>query len=87
MTSLGDLDLGEMFLNFPVDHKICPYASLDLTDYPLKGEDSRALMSGGVTWERWERCLMGFKPSLYNATRVFAWGEEIIRGDQRDQAG
>jgi hypothetical protein len=29
---------------------------------------------------------MGFKPcSPYNATRAFAWGEEIIRGDRRDQ--
>jgi hypothetical protein len=51
MTSLGDLDLGEMFLNFPVDHKICPYAGLDLTGYPLKGEDSQVSMSGGVSWE------------------------------------
>ena len=85
MTSLGDLDLGEMFLNFPVDHKIRPYVGLDLSGYPFKGETSWAMMSGGVSWERWERCLMGFKPSPYNATKVFAWGEEIIRGDWRDQ--
>ena len=32
-TSLGDLDLGEMFLNFPVDNKICPYVGLDLSGY------------------------------------------------------
>jgi hypothetical protein len=52
-TSLGGLNLGEMFLNFPVDNKICSYyVSLDLSGYLLKGEDSRAMMSGGVSWER-----------------------------------
>jgi hypothetical protein len=38
-----------------------------------------------VRWERWERCLMGFKPSPYNATRAFAWAEEIMRGDRREE--
>jgi hypothetical protein len=28
---------------------------------------------------------MGFKPSPYNATRAFAWAEEIIRGDRKDR--
>jgi hypothetical protein len=28
---------------------------------------------------------MGFKPSPYNATRAFAWAEEIMRGDRKDE--
>jgi hypothetical protein len=47
------------------------------------GEDS--VSRNKVRWERQERCLMGFKPSPYNATRAFAWAEEIMRGDRREE--
>jgi hypothetical protein len=29
---------------------------------------------------------MGFKPSPFNATRAFAWAEEVIRGDPMDES-
>ena len=82
-THLGDLDLGEMFLNFPVDEKIHPYVGVDLSGLFVEGKgDAESL--GKVRWECWERCLMGFKPSPYNVTRAFAWAEEIMRGNRRD---
>lgn len=77
----GDIDLGEMFLNYFLDHKIRPYAGVDVTglsdllkDTPL--EDHRCLLL------RWERSLMGLKPSQYNCTHAFAWSEDFIKGDQ-----
>jgi hypothetical protein len=73
---MGDIDLGEMFLNFPLDPKVRPLVGVDLT--PYFGDDDKPL------WERWCRCLMGFKPSPYNACCSFLWGEEIIRGNPRD---
>lgn len=44
---LGDIDLGEMFLNFPLDARIRPYAGVDLTGF------STAEERGGkaVMWE------------------------------------
>ena len=83
-TRLGDLDLGEMFLNFKLHKFIRPYAGVDLTAYVTT--DSSTAQTEKTCWERWERCLMGLKPSPYNATRAFAWCEEVIRGDPFDEA-
>jgi hypothetical protein len=78
-TFMGDLDLGEFFLNFPLDHRIRPYAGVDLT--PYYGQEK-----SGLVWERWGRCLMGFKPSPYNTALSFGWAEEVIRGNPRDES-
>jgi hypothetical protein len=83
-TYLGDLDLGEMFLNFKLHPFVQPYAGVDLTAYISKDEVLKQEGPNAVCWERWSRCLMGFKPSPFNATRAFAWAEEIIRGDPTD---
>ena len=77
-TWFSDLDLGEMFLNFPLDPKVRPYAGVDLT------EIDNMLVSAGRfarTFERWERMLMGFRPSPYVTTQTYAWGEELIIGN------
>lgn len=48
-----DLDLGDMFLNFPMDLKIRPFAGVDLT--PLARHLGIVLKHGKKLWERWER--------------------------------
>jgi len=86
-TWYGDIDLGEMFLNYFLDEKLRPYAGVDvsgirelLTDEfkNLPQEDQKRLVM------RWERNLMGLTSSPYNSTRTFAWSEDFIRGDRRD---
>ena len=84
-----DLDLGEMFLNFPLDPKIQPYAGVDLTpvkhllsdidDIDTSSKKERNL----PLWERWCRLFMGMTPSPYNAARHYYWAEEVARGDPR----
>jgi len=71
-----DVDLGEMFLNYPLDLKIQPYAGVDLRTLDLEGiqED----------WRRWTRCFMGFSPSPYVTGRLSLYAEDIIRGDHCD---
>ena len=71
-----DVDLGEMFLNFPLDVKIRPYAGVDLRTLDLEGirED----------WRRWTRCFMGFTPSPYVTGRSSLYAEDVIRGDRDD---
>jgi hypothetical protein len=74
----GDIDLGEMFLNYPLDEDIRPYAGVDVTNVD---SDSGTASDIKRIIERWARCLMGFKPSPFVATQIFGWGEEIISGD------
>jgi hypothetical protein len=78
-TWMGDIDVGEFFLNFPLDYRIRPFAGVDLTPYFGKEKS-------GLIWERWGRCLMGFKPSPYNTALSFGWAEEIIRGNPKDRS-
>ncbi len=75
-----DLDLGEMFLNFPLDPVIRPYAGIDLTPFKRHFHTSPTLPSSPL-WERWERQFMGLKPSPFNSVRYFYWAEEFVRGD------
>ena len=71
-TWFSDIDLGEMFLNYFLDEELRSYAGVDLREM------------GGNKKERWERTLMGFRPSPYICTQTFGWGESGIRGDRRD---
>jgi hypothetical protein len=85
----GDIDLGEMFLNFPLDTKLRPYAGIDATALreSLKELDSiprEVLESKGRLFMRWERCLMGLRSSPFNACKAMAWADDIIRGDRFD---
>lgn len=73
---MADIDLGEFFLNFPLDMRIRPYVGVDLT--PYFGQDSKRV------WERWGRCMMGFRSSPYNTALSFGWAEELIRGNPGD---
>ena len=84
---MGDIDLGEQFLNFPLDEFIRPYTGLDVTDikpYIPKGILSdKQLQSTGRTFLRWERTLMGLKSSPFNACKMMGWALDVIRGDHK----
>lgn len=83
-TELGDLDMGEMFLNFMLSMTIRPYAGVDLTPLAkLLGDD---LQPGKCLWERWARMAMGLHPSPFTTIRMFLLAEEVVRGDRRDQS-
>ena len=73
-----DLDVGEHFLNFMMPREILPYVGVDITavlDPHGKKEPMR---------KRWNRMMMGFRPSPYAATQGSAIAEEFIRGDSLD---
>jgi hypothetical protein len=82
-TWFGDIDLGEMFLNYPLDEDIRPFAGVDVSNV-----DPDELFERGVKRiiERWARCLMGFKPSPYVTTQTFGWSEEVVIGDRLDMS-
>lgn len=65
---MGDLDIGEMFLNFPLHPDIPPLFGIDLR--PYLGSSS------GVSKTHWEHCVhyvMGLKPSPYWCTKFCCW--------------
>jgi hypothetical protein len=72
-----DVDVGEMFLNFPLDLRIRPYCGVDLS-WQLKGKR-------GYKWERWNRMAMGMSPSPWVCTRLLGWMMEIVMGDHKDE--
>ena len=74
-TFMGDADLGEMFLNFPLDVDIRPYAGVDFSN--LFPDECK---NGETLWERWVRMLMGFRPSPYCTTREMRRIDLFLRG-------
>lgn len=79
-TFFGDIDLGEMFLNYFLDDDLRSSAGVDVTNIAdllevEVPEGKRLIM-------RWERNLMGLKSSPYNCIRTFLWSEDFIRGDR-----
>lgn len=83
-TWMMDRDIGDMFLNFPLDKKVWPYTGLhlgDLFDETVE-EDAAVLEKAGGHWVHWVRCLMGFKPSPYNTIKTALVVEEVVRGDR-----
>ena len=86
----GDVDLGEMFLNYMLDEKIQPYAGVDLSRlikngvYLKRGDGKEEKITGPIWWN-WCRCLMGFGPSPFTTVRGFLWSSEIIYGNPKDE--
>jgi hypothetical protein len=69
---MGDIDIGEMFLNFPLDKHLQAYCGVDLKPY----------LPQFASWVMWVRCAMGLKPSPYVAIRYMLLASEVIRGDR-----
>ena len=79
----GDMDLGEMFLNFPMDHNLRPFAGVDLR--PIKDLFPSELLEAGCADKvRWNRLFMGMLPSPFHAVEQFYLAEEVARGSPHD---
>jgi hypothetical protein len=79
-TFFGDIDVGEMFLNYFLDPRLRAKAGVDVTELAA---DWNIKLEEGQRWIlRWERSLMGVWSSPYNCVRIYLLGEEIIRGDR-----
>jgi hypothetical protein len=84
---MADGDMGEMFLNFPMDKKLRCRSGIDVTQMAAAHMPSLPLsarLSQDRVLLRWERLFMGMRPSPYNAVRYFYWGEELARGNPKD---
>lgn len=81
-----DIDLGEMFINFPLHPTLIPYSGIDVT--PFKDDilkhypEFKTYKSDRRLFCAWTRCWMGFRPSPEWAARYYYLAEEFIRGDE-----
>jgi len=71
---MADLDIGEQFLNFPLDPAIQPACGIDVK--PFLGSSA----SRNTWWLRWNCCMMGMKPSPYLAIKSTHLAEKTIFG-------
>jgi hypothetical protein len=83
-THLGDMDIGEMFLNFVLHESMQALCGVDLTEY--FGEIKEGSTRKVRLWERWVRAAMGLKSSPYQAVQAILVAKEVILGDRRDPA-
>jgi hypothetical protein len=78
----ADLDLGEMFLNFPLHNLLQPYSGVDLSQYRHLVADiqSPIVPDNRPCYFRWNRTWMGAKPSPFVAVLYYYLVEEFVRG-------
>ena len=83
-----DIDLGEMFLNFPLPKVLRSVSGIDLSPMFLDLMNSIGLECEEKKlrrfWVYWTRCWMGSKPSPYFAIRFYYLAEEFARGFHAD---
>lgn len=83
-TFYGDIDIGEMFLNYFLDPELRPWAGVDVTGLnSLTSNQEDMHHHGKRLIMRWDRSLMGVRSSPYNCVRAYLISEEIIKGDRR----
>jgi len=82
-----DIDLGEMFLNFPLDEKLIPYSVMDVTPFRskiLETYKESDLPDRKKVYLANTRCWMGLRPSPGWSCRYYYLAEEFIRGNEQD---
>jgi hypothetical protein len=78
-----DIDLGEMFLNFPLPSLLQRFSGVDLRYYADAIDETMSqAASKGNHRVHWTRCWMGLKPSPFMAVRFYYLAEEFARGNR-----
>ena len=81
-----DVDLGEMFLNFPLDHVLQGYSGIDLSMFrkELSHQIPTTLEKDNRLSAIWTRSWFGLKSSPEVAITYYHLAEEFVRGKQDD---
>jgi len=74
---MADLDMGEQFLNFPLDVKLRPAYGIDVRPYLAPGRKQ-------TMWLRSERCMMGLLNSPYVLVKLTHLADESAFGNHLD---
>jgi len=76
-TWMADLDMGEQFLNFPLDVHLRSSCGIDVRPFLAPGRKQ-------TLWLRWERCMMGLTNSPYVVVKGTHLADESALGDRQD---
>jgi len=82
-----DLDLGEMFLNFPLDKTLVSYSGMDLSPYKKdlsEFENGKNFTQDSKFYAINVRNWMGLRPSPEWSCRFYYLAEEFIRGNESE---
>jgi hypothetical protein len=79
-----DIDLGEMFLNFPLHKILQEFSGVDFSHHAAGLNGSSCPIKR--LWVHWTRRWMGLKPSPYMAAQFYYLAEEFAKGDRHDKA-
>ena len=82
-TFMGDMDVGEMFLNFVLHESMQALCGVDLTEF-FGEAGTEPNSKPKLLWERWVRAAMGLKSSPYQAVQGMLVVKEVILGDRLD---
>ena len=77
---MGDIDQGEMFLNYPVDPQLLQYLGVDVTEIVKGAEFYSGKSRVRFRWTRWP---MGVRQSPFATTRMFSLSMESTFGNQK----
>ena len=81
-----DIDIGEMFPNFPLHHLLRSYSGVDLT--PLKDSLGNLIPQSMQNDKRitvvWTRLWFGLRSSPEGASTFYYLAEEFIRGNHKE---
>ena len=79
------MDIGEMFLNFPLHTSLRPYAGVDITHVRGKrGKEEDWEVGRERVWERWSRNFMGMTDSPYRSLQLVIVAKHVAYGDRND---
>jgi hypothetical protein len=74
---MADLDMGEQFLNFPLDVQLRASCGIDVRPYLAPNSKS-------TLWFRWVRCMMGLSSSPYVVVKSTHLADESALGDRHN---
>ena len=83
-TFMGDMDIGEMFLNFVLHESMQALCGVDLTEF--FGEEDKKTGKRVLLWDKWVRAAMGLKSSPYQAVQAILVAKEVILGERSDSS-
>ena len=79
-----DMDVGEIFLNFPLHPNLRPFARVDITHIKSRPYDEGWYQDRTRVWERWDNNFMGLIDSPYQSLQLLIHFKFIAYGERKD---
>ena len=78
------MDVGEMFLNFPLQPDLRPFVGVDITHIKSRLDEEGWDQYRTRVWERWDKNFMGLTDSPYQYFQLLIHFKFIAYRDRKD---